>query len=73
MLETLSYQATLKRGFALVRTIEGHLVRSAAVASGADLLKISFADGDVTATPANTGPPPQKPPPRPKGGQGTLF
>ncbi len=73
MLETLSYQATLKRGFALVRTMDGHLVRSAAVASGADQFKISFADGDVTALPTNTGPPPKKLPPRPKAGQGSLF
>ncbi len=73
MLETLSYQATLKRGFALVRDVEGHLIRSAQTASSAAQLKISFADGDMAAAPAGAVASPPKSPPRPKGGQGSLF
>mgnify|MGYP001248152793 CR=1 FL=1 len=54
LLETLSYQATLKRGYALVRDDAGKLVRSAGPAASAASLKISFADGDVTAVPAGS-------------------
>jgi exodeoxyribonuclease VII large subunit len=78
LLETLSYQATLKRGYALVRDDAGKLVRSAGPAASAASLKISFADGDVTAVPAgSSGSPPtpaSKPvKPKPKGQQGSLF
>jgi len=83
LLETLSYQATLKRGYALVRDSEGKLIRSASPAASAASLKISFADGDVTAIPEGSpgvppsGSPPKAPPeaPRakPKGQQGSLF
>jgi exodeoxyribonuclease VII large subunit len=55
MLETLSYQATLKRGYALVRGTDGRLIRSAEIAAGTDEFKVSFADGDVTASPAGSG------------------
>jgi exodeoxyribonuclease VII large subunit len=78
LLETLSYQSTLKRGYALVRDDAGKLVRSAGPAAGAASLKISFADGDVTAIPTgSSGPPPapaSKPAKaKPKGQQGSLF
>jgi exodeoxyribonuclease VII large subunit len=47
LLEALSYKATLSRGFAVVRTSAGDLVRSAkAVKSGAPLI-ITLQDGDV--------------------------
>ena len=55
LLDTLSHQATLKRGFALVRGADGALVRSAETAAGAARLSISFADGDISATPEPTG------------------
>jgi exodeoxyribonuclease VII large subunit len=78
LLETLSYQATLKRGYALVRDDAGKLVRSAGPAASAASLKISFADGDVTAVPSgSSGSPPtpaSKPAKaKPKGQQGSLF
>ena len=77
LLETLSYHATLNRGYALVRDGDGRLVRSAAPAATAASLTISFADGDVTAIPdGGSGPPPaapKKPKAVPKGKQGSLF
>ena len=75
LLETLSYQATLKRGYALVRDSDGRLIRSAAVASGTEQFKVSFADGDVAATPLDPAPPKLKSQsaPRTPGQQGSLF
>lgn len=49
LLETLSYQATLKRGYALVRDPEGRLLRSSADALAAQRLTLTFADGDIEA------------------------
>jgi exodeoxyribonuclease VII large subunit len=72
LLETLSYQATLSRGYAIVRGADGHVIRSAAVASGTDQFKVSFADGDVTAAPVGGTPKPKAPPKKP-GEQGRLF
>ncbi|MDP1556389.1 MAG: exodeoxyribonuclease VII large subunit, partial [Hyphomonas sp.] len=72
MLETLSYQATLKRGYALVRGTDGRLIRSAGIAAGTDQFKISFSDGDVTASPSGNAPKPKASPRKP-GQQGSLF
>jgi exodeoxyribonuclease VII large subunit len=72
LLETLSYQATLKRGYAIVRGTDGRLIRSAGLASGTDEFKVSFADGDVAARPLDA-PPKPKAPPRKPGDQGNLF
>ncbi|MFN7180151.1 exodeoxyribonuclease VII large subunit [Hyphomonas sp.] len=73
LLETLSYQATLKRGYSIVRSPEGKLIRSAETAAAAEEFRISFADGDVIAVPAGSGGPPRnKSAPR-KGEQGNLF
>lgn len=47
LLTTLSHEATLARGFALVRDEGGKLVRSAPAAQQAEALKVSFSDGDV--------------------------
>lgn len=71
MLETLSYQATLKRGYTIVRDIDGRLIRSAAIASGTDQFRVSFADGDIAAQPLGGDPP--KTTPRKPGQQGSLF
>jgi exodeoxyribonuclease VII large subunit len=75
LLETLSYQATLKRGYAIVRDNEGRLIRSASIASGTEQFKVSFADGDVVAAPLDAPPPKPKvqSAPRTPGQQGSLF
>jgi exodeoxyribonuclease VII large subunit len=76
LLETLSYQATLKRGYALVRDNSGQLVRSSGQARTLAAIRVTFADGDITAAPfdGETPPPaPKKSTGSPKGGQGTLF
>lgn len=73
LLETLSYQATLKRGYAIVRDPEGQLIRSASVASRSSRVRLGFADGEVTASPVDTTAPVPPVPPPAKGGQGSLF
>ncbi|MEM8978422.1 MAG: exodeoxyribonuclease VII large subunit [Pseudomonadota bacterium] len=75
--ETLGYQATLARGYAVVREGES-LVTSAKIAQKAGALEIEFADGRVHV-PRQTGKTPSKPkkdvPPKPQSGsdQGSLF
>jgi len=73
MLETLSYQATLKRGYTIVRDKDGKLIRSASIASGRDEFKVSFADGDVSAAPVDGAAPKPKAPDRKPKQQGSLF
>jgi exodeoxyribonuclease VII large subunit len=77
LLETLSYQATLKRGYAIIRDTSGQLVRSSLQAVALPAIRVTFADGDVTATPIDGDTPPPapkpKPAPRKKGEQGNLF
>ena len=88
LLRTLSHEATLERGFALVRAEDGTLIRSAEAANSAAHMTLSFADGDMVATPLTDGPPPKrakpakatkpadkpKAKPAPKGtDQGSLF
>lgn len=69
MRETLSYTATLQRGYAVVRG-DGQLVKTSAEASAASALEIEFADGRLTVGAGGevTTPPaaPQKPKPTPK-------
>jgi exodeoxyribonuclease VII large subunit len=48
MLKTVSFENTLKRGFAMVKTLDGKLVSSAVDAQRAEHITIQFADG-VTA------------------------
>ncbi len=50
LLETLSHKATLSRGFVLVRREDGRLVRTAAAAEAAGRVRLTFADGETTAT-----------------------
>ena len=52
LLETLSYQATLKRGFAIVRSPDGIVLRSAKAVAAAPQVGLTLADGDVTLTPS---------------------
>jgi exodeoxyribonuclease VII large subunit len=78
LLETLSYQATLNRGYAIVRGPDGKLIRASSVAEKSATLRVSFSDGDVMAAPLD-GPAPSTQPASKKkkaptrGGQGSLF
>ncbi len=63
LLRTLSHEATLERGFALVRAEGGKLIRSAGIAGRIAHMTLSFADGDMVATPLTDGPPPKAPKP----------
>lgn len=51
VLQSVSYERVLARGFALVTRVDGALVRSAASVADGDALRLRFADGerDVTA------------------------
>ena len=89
LLRTLSHEATLERGFALVRAEDGSLLRSATAATKAAHLNLTFADGDMAAAPISDGQAPKPPKPtkttppevKPKktdpknsgGDQGSLF
>jgi exodeoxyribonuclease VII large subunit len=76
VLDTLSYRATLARGFALVRGSDGKLRRRASAVSAGERLAITFTDGERAAIASGT---PQEKPrdktaPRKGGkGQGDLF
>ncbi len=80
VLETLSYRATLERGYAVVRSASDVITRASQVKAGS-ALQIEFADTSVTVTqgagPQDTPmsapkPAPKKKPPQ-EGGQGSLF
>ena len=62
VLETLSYQGVLARGFALVTGKDGYLVRSAGAISEGDALRLRFADGEVAAQAGQGGPLLPRPP-----------
>src|SRR5690606_477885 len=74
LLESVSYQSVLQRGFALVRDADGQPVKLAAALRPGDEIGIEFADGRVAAiTASNEAQRPRKPAPKPTGGQGSLF
>ncbi|MEO0465175.1 MAG: exodeoxyribonuclease VII large subunit [Pseudomonadota bacterium] len=86
MLNTLSYEATLKRGFALIRSDDGRLVRSKRALTAGEAVQITLSDGDISAQIGGSTPPPKpieapvksKQKPRPKSAstpedQGNLF
>ena len=88
LLDALSYQSTLARGFAVVRTADGKVLRTAETASSAPRLSILFSDGALAAvpdgapTPTLPKAPPAKNPKAPEapakpgktsGDQGSLF
>ena len=50
VLDSVSYERVLARGFALVTNGEGGLVRLAAAVAEGDALKLRFADGEVGVT-----------------------
>ncbi|MEQ8559444.1 MAG: exodeoxyribonuclease VII large subunit [Henriciella sp.] len=49
LLETLSYQATLERGFAIVKDADGHVVKNAGTVNAGAHLDIALADGSISA------------------------
>ncbi|MEX0316959.1 MAG: exodeoxyribonuclease VII large subunit [Ruegeria sp.] len=69
--ETLSYKATLERGYAVVRA-EGEVVTTKSQAAKHAALEIEFADGRLTTGGASSKPTPKKPKPEPPS-QGSLF
>ena len=85
LLRSLSYQAALQRGYALLRDASGRSIRSAAAVTAGQRLDIELADGHVAAAAeasagARPAPGPRLPP-KPKTrakarggeGQGSLF
>jgi exodeoxyribonuclease VII large subunit len=73
-LEGASYQGVLARGFALVRTEDGHPVTTAATVAPGARLAITLRDGTLGATADGTPPVPAKrPKPSPKPEQGSLL
>jgi exodeoxyribonuclease VII large subunit len=79
MRETLGYQETLRRGYAVVWG-DGDVVTGLKAAKAAAELEIQFADGRMTVGGAAATPriaakrTPKKPPPaQGGGGQGSLF
>nr|WP_070958977.1 exodeoxyribonuclease VII large subunit [Hyphomonas sp. Mor2] len=58
LLETLSYQATLDRGYAIVRDPDGTVLRSANTVARADQVDVTLSDGSVRLSPTGTVPPP---------------
>lgn len=71
-LDGASYQGVLARGFALVRTEEGHAVTTAAAVAPGARLSITLQDGSVHAT-ADGGAAPRRGKPGPKPEQGSLL
>lgn len=61
VLQSVSYERVLTRGFALVTRADGALVRSAASVADGDTVQLRFADGEVAAT-AGVGTPVPRPP-----------
>ncbi len=80
LLDALSHQSVLKRGFALVRGVDGQLIRSSGEAMVETHLTLSFEDGDASVAPIDS-PPSDAPKPKIKKGppskkkqdQGSLF
>lgn len=79
LLETLSYQATLKRGYAIVRDANGKVLRSIKQVADQSEIGLTLADGQIGLSPttqATKPPKPKAPKPAPKkdgSDQGSLF
>jgi exodeoxyribonuclease VII large subunit len=63
---TLGYEATLQRGYAVVRAESGAVLTTKAEADKARLLEIQFADGRLTVGGGATGGKPSKTPAKPQ-------
>jgi len=59
LLDALSHQSVLKRGFALVRGVDGALVRTSKAATSEAHMTLTFEDGDTTVAPIDRPPPAQ--------------
>ncbi|MEL6549097.1 MAG: exodeoxyribonuclease VII large subunit [Pseudomonadota bacterium] len=72
--ETLSYKATLERGYAVVRS-GGAVVTRKAQVKPAEPIEIEFADGRLAtgSSGAHVATPAKKPKAAPRGAQGSLF
>lgn len=64
LLETLSYQATLNRGYAIVRDAKGKLLRSAKAVSAEAKVGVTLADGSVELSPTGATQPGASPKPK---------
>ena len=77
LLETLSYQSVLARGFALVRSADGAMLRRAAAVKPGAALDIEFADAHIAAhadeSPRKVEPEAKSPPRRRDEKQGKLL
>ncbi|MEW5424663.1 exodeoxyribonuclease VII large subunit [Amorphus sp. 3PC139-8] len=72
LIEALSHQGVLARGFVLVRDPNGKALTRAAMVTAGETLRLTFADDDVTAVAAGTAAPrPQPKPRRPSSGSGS--
>ncbi len=84
LLQTLSYQATLNRGYAIVRDANGKVLRAASAVASETTVDLTLADGTVELSPAgvkSAAPATKKPMAKPKNpkpkpdpsDQGNLF
>jgi len=79
LVNSLSYQAVLERGFAVVRDADNLPLKRAAEISAGQVLNLQFADGSTTAIAGSQAAAPKPaparkvPPANDKGGQGSLF
>jgi exodeoxyribonuclease VII large subunit len=76
LLEALSHQGVLKRGFALIADKDGNVLRSTTEVTKAGNIAITMADGIISATttaPPDPQTPPRKQKPQPPSSQGSLF
>lgn len=79
LLETLSYQATLKRGYAIVRDANGKVLRTIGQVAEESEIGLTLADGQINLSPtgqATKTPKPKAPKSTPKkdgSDQGSLF
>ncbi len=71
LLETLGYTATLERGFAVVRSLDGGVLSTVKAAKSAEGLDIEFKDGHFRTDAKQAAKKPKAKPP--KGDQGSLF
>ncbi|MEL8055013.1 MAG: exodeoxyribonuclease VII large subunit [Pseudomonadota bacterium] len=65
LLDTLSYQATLNRGYAIVRDRDGHVLRGSKGVADGTALQVTLSDGDLDVV-TTTGTPPPKSKSKPK-------